>query len=80
MWGTDSSERAATPDARHHCTRQADHLGTSAGQSEVPGALYGSAVCMIERIGNRWWAHNEEYATEVSFCPWCGQHLAESET
>lgn len=36
---------------------------------------YGAAVEHIDRWGGRWWAHNREYATEVSFCPWCGREL-----
>lgn len=39
----------------------------------LPGDLYGSAIdrC-VERDDGTLWVDNEEYASQVNFCPYCG--------
>ena len=69
--------RHIEPERIHTC-EAGEHLQaeTAAAQSaEASEALWGHAVTRIERVGGRWWAHNEEYSTRVEFCPWCGKEL-----
>jgi uncharacterized protein (DUF433 family) len=81
MWDDSSRTRAfQNPEDRHQCPARTDHLGAGHGpgwddDDSTPDRLWGDAIRRIERVGGRWWAHNEEYATEVSFCPWCGVEL-----
>jgi hypothetical protein len=68
------------PEARHFCVQRQRHRGAGHGSVEVKGEpeperLWGSAVTRIEMARGRWWAHNEEYSTEISICPWCGIDL-----
>lgn len=62
---------------RHECPEMLDHFGSRSGpvDEKIPGALWGPAITNIEMINGKWWAHNEEYSTEISFCPWCGTRL-----
>lgn len=66
-----------TPSATHECPEKERHLGISrqGPGADSPEARYGPALEGIARFNGRWWAHNDEYATEVSFCPWCGRGL-----
>jgi hypothetical protein len=68
------------PDEQHECAARSHHGGLDArSDSDAPAEhLYGAAITRVERIGGRWWAHNEEYSTEVSYCPWCGAQLRAS--
>jgi hypothetical protein len=81
MWDPSPRTRAfEEPEDRHDCPKRKEHLGAGHGPGwDDEGApserLWGDAVVRIERVGGRWWAHNGEYATEVSFCPWCGVRL-----
>lgn len=64
------------PEARHECSARAEHEGTVGHlDSDDPPRLFGAAITWVERVDRRWWAHNEEYSTEVSYCPWCGTRL-----
>ena len=55
----------------HNCPRKSGHEGTEPRtDAKSQQLLYGAAILSIEQIDGRWFAHNEEYATEVSFCPW----------
>ncbi len=66
-----------TPSAIHECPAKDGHLGiTRQGPgADLPEARYGPAFEKIECFDRRWWAHNDEYATQVTFCPWCGVRL-----
>ena len=61
----------------HECPIRSEHRNSVHGppEEELPAALYGPAITTIERRDGAWWAHNEEYSTEISFCPWCGSRL-----
>ncbi len=39
----------------------------------LPGAAYGAAItyCYEDKSG-KLWVTNEEYASQVNFCPYCG--------
>ena len=66
-----------TASASHDCLGKKEHLGISRQSpgADLPEARYGPAFETIECFDGRWWAHNDEYATEVTFCPWCGVRL-----
>jgi hypothetical protein len=66
-----------TASAVHDCPVKTRHLGISrlGPGADLPEARYGPAFEQIEYFDGRWWAHNDEYATEVTFCPWCGSRL-----
>jgi hypothetical protein len=66
-----------TASATHACPERSGHFGiTQQGPGvDLPEARYGPAFEKIECFDGKWWAHNEEYATEVTFCPWCGVRL-----
>lgn len=63
------------PEAVHDCPQRRSHRSTVAWE-EKDHELYGPAITEVTRWSGRWWAHNEEYATEVSHCPWCGEELS----
>ncbi len=73
MWIGDQIE----VEERHECPARDAHRSAEHGPSDrrIPAARYGPALTRIERSDGRWWAHNDEYATEISFCPWCGEEL-----
>lgn len=66
-----------TPSETHECPEKERHWGISRQSpgTDSPEARYGPAFEKIGCFNGRWWAHNDEYATEVSFCPWCGRRL-----
>jgi hypothetical protein len=41
--------------------------------------IYGPAVTGIDFWNGQWWATNGEYATAISYCPFCGQKLHREE-
>lgn len=59
----------------HECPERTNHLGVTRQERPPEELLYGPAINQIVRSGEKWWAHNGEYSTEVSFCPWCGADL-----
>jgi hypothetical protein len=66
------------PGSRHQCLERGRHAGLAerAAEDTPTEHLYGAAIVRVEHAAGKWWAHNGEYATEVSFCPWCGLRLA----
>jgi hypothetical protein len=44
----------------------------------LPDALYGEAVAAVIDIGGKLFvtSQNNEYASQVNFCPWCGKPAA----
>ena len=66
-----------TPSASHDCSEKEGHRGITRQSpgADSPEACYGPAFETIECFNGTWWAHNDEYATEVTFCPWCGDRL-----
>lgn len=66
-----------TTSATHTCSGRKEHSGVSrrGPGADLPEARYGPAFEEIECFDGKWWAHNEEYAMEVTFCPWCGVRL-----
>ena len=47
------------------------------GQSlSLPSSLYGEAVAAVIEIDGKLFVTNGEYASQVNFCPWCGQPAA----
>ncbi len=76
-WGLDRLPYE-NPQATHDCPKRGRHLQTirwDLEEDEDRTGLWGPAVTRIEQWSGRWWAHNEEYATEVTHCPWCGGPL-----
>jgi len=76
------SDRAAVFDgaeAQHDCVERQRHINAThrdwREDEDFKEPLYGPSVLYIERVAGRWWAHNREYSTEVSYCPWCGIRL-----
>jgi hypothetical protein len=61
----------------HPCPEQVRHLGARPGPADdrIPATRYEPAITKSEKANGRWWGHNDEYATEISFCPWCGTEL-----
>ena len=43
--------------------------------SRLPDDLHGPAVTEIYFWSQNWWATNGEYATPISYCPFCGEKL-----
>ena len=41
--------------------------------------IYGPAITSIMFWDGQWWAGNGEYATAISFCPFCGVKLLDPE-
>lgn len=77
MWGIDKLPYG-DPQAIHECSDGDRHLQSARWDlegDETYTGLWGPAVTRIERWKGRWWGHNEEYATEVTVCPWCGERL-----
>jgi len=37
--------------------------------------FFGSAIYAIEKRNGKWIAHNDEYASYISYCPFCGKKL-----
>lgn len=72
------------PEARHDCPERLRHVNAVPtdwlADEEVLETIYGPAFLHVERVRGRWWAHNREYSTQISFCPWCGQQLQSSAT
>jgi hypothetical protein len=73
-WGVDKLPYR-NAQATHECPERARHLQTIRWDLEGYEGLFGPAVTRVQRWAGRWWAHNEEYATEISHCPWCGELL-----
>jgi hypothetical protein len=73
MW----PENQVDVEEQHECPEQVGHRGARPGPADeqVPATRYGPAITRVEKSGGRWWGHNDEYATEISFCPWCGREL-----
>lgn len=47
----------------HHCC-----------EKRFPKEMHGAAITdCVEDTEGRFWATNREYATQVNFCPFCGQ-------
>jgi hypothetical protein len=65
-------------DQSHDCEERNRHRGQerSTNESSAPEELYGAAITKIDQRDGQWWAHNGEYSTEISFCPWCGIRLS----
>ncbi len=65
----------------HHCEagEQLRRATREAQEAEDNEALWGPAITRIERAGDQWWAHNEEYSSLIRFCPWCGENLSSAE-
>jgi hypothetical protein len=77
-WESPKTTAFRAPSERHECDARRVHEGTvGPADSDDPPRLYGAAITRIELVAGRWWAHNEEYSTQVSFCPWCGERLSE---
>ena len=36
---------------------------------------YGNAIGSIIKVGNKWFAYNDEYAAPIVYCPFCGKKL-----
>lgn len=36
---------------------------------------YGQAITRIIKVDGHWLADNDEYSTEIRFCPFCGKKL-----
>ena len=42
-------------------------------EGELPKAAYGAAIrYCYEDVDGKLWITNEEYASQVNFCPYCG--------
>jgi hypothetical protein len=65
------------PELAHTC-EAGDRLRRETNDEQAVDAkeaLWGHAVTRVEFAAGGWWAHNEEYASVVRFCPWCGVDL-----
>ena len=50
------------------------------GPDQAEDAIYGQAITKIEKWAYeahppQWWAHNGEYGTAITYCPFCGLKL-----
>jgi hypothetical protein len=75
----DLQKALEAPEEAHVCEERDRHRGLAVRISDTdpPEELYGAAITRIEQLRGRWWAHNGEYATEITFCPFCGAQLRE---
>lgn len=65
-----TEENEADPFQTHDCHVQDRHKLTHSG--------YGKAcdpVVYYDKATAHWYVSNDEYATEVFFCPWCGEKM-----
>ena len=43
-------------------------------EKRFPQEMHGAAITdCVEDTAGRFWATNREYATQINFCPFCGQ-------
>ena len=47
-------------------------------EGSLPESAYGAAITYCyEDVGGKFWITNEEYASQVNFCPYCGAQAKE---
>lgn len=56
-----------SPERTHECPAKARHREVDMWREDSDG--YGAAVEYVQFWAGHWWAHNKEYATEVSTAP-----------
>lgn len=78
-WDSNSRTKVFVDALEHQCPERERHRGIDAHDDQSPEHLWGPAIQRIAYVEGTWWAHNSEYATQVSFCPWCGRELAASD-
>jgi len=68
--------RTMTNKTQHLCEelKAINERRTNEDFSDQASSL-GMAITHIEKTGDRWEAHNEEYGTFVNYCPFCGVRL-----
>jgi hypothetical protein len=60
--------------AVHECKKSKDDFP---GVEETPDLIcYGPIIHGIEKTKTGWIAHNDEYASYIKFCPFCGEKLS----
>lgn len=59
----------------HLCNRAHLRMDTEKifDESNIP--QWGPAVSQIIKVSNVWFAYNDEYATPILYCPFCGVKL-----
>jgi hypothetical protein len=63
---------------KHRCDSPPEGDYKFAEMIEAAGiSNYGPAIGYIEYVekGNFWVTHNDEYATVIKYCPFCGEEL-----
>ena len=60
---------------KHECERKWVTQFHDDDKLEEGAPAYGPAVSSIIRVDDKWYAYNDEYATEIKYCPFCGQEL-----
>jgi hypothetical protein len=63
------------PEREHDCPQRPRKTDAAEGPRPAP-AYWGEAITQIGFLGGRWWAISgrepAEYATAITYCPWCG--------
>ena len=86
-WGVGPDDRIIGPTATHQCAemeaamRLWDRLETMRRLEGVgaEATLWGAAITRVDLTADGVWvAHNDEYASPVAFCPFCGMRLEET--
>lgn len=61
---------------KHECDRNHNSMYETEKLFEENGiSQWGPAVGQIIKVGDKWFAYNEEYATPILYCPFCGVKL-----
>lgn len=79
----DMAGRQIIAEETHRCDEfvAADQLlsqiqADAAAEDDVPDQLlYGPAIRQIDRCAGKWYAHNNEYSSMITHCPFCGLRL-----
>jgi hypothetical protein len=61
----------------HKCDREwvISQLSGSRLNGSKDHITCGEAITSVIRVNGKWFAYNDEYATEIRYCPFCGLDL-----
>ena len=62
---------------QHTCRQMTTRpMVTEKMENEAEMLCYGPIIYKIVKTADGWLAHNEEYGSVISFCPFCGERLS----